>query len=106
MGFEARAQEYLQHHDLREENFLQFAVQFLECAGTGVDDVFEGLVASEGYESFFNYMSAVRRRREFAERTLCNAVDQLDWVELVRRSLRRDLGDVTVGDAADVEFLE
>merc|ERR1712107_609147 len=104
--FETRAQEYLQLHGLREDNFLQLAVQCLDGASTRLDDVFEGLVASESYESFFKYMGMVRRRREFAERTLCSSSDQLDWVELVRRSLRRDLGDVTVGDASNVEFLD
>eukprot|EP00446_Apocalathium_sp_SHHI-4_P009418 CAMPEP_0177156340 /NCGR_PEP_ID=MMETSP0367-20130122/2676_1 /TAXON_ID=447022 ORGANISM="Scrippsiella hangoei-like, Strain SHHI-4" /NCGR_SAMPLE_ID=MMETSP0367 /ASSEMBLY_ACC=CAM_ASM_000362 /LENGTH=169 /DNA_ID=CAMNT_0018601791 /DNA_START=46 /DNA_END=555 /DNA_ORIENTATION=- len=103
--FEARAQEYLRVHGLAEENFLQLAVEFCSRAND-FPDVFDGLVASESYATFFRYMVMVRGRREFAERTMCSSSDEIDWVELVRRSLRRDLGDVTVGDDLNSQFID
>mmetsp|Transcript_7389 Transcript_7389/g.10647 ORF Transcript_7389/g.10647 Transcript_7389/m.10647 type:complete len:183 (+) Transcript_7389:3-551(+) len=107
--FEERAQLYLAHHGLVEANFLELVVQVLRSDGASATDfseVLEGLVASASYESFFVYMSTVRRRREFAERTMCTSADSVDWVELVRRALCSNLGDVTVGDDIDVQFLD
>ena len=103
--FEARAEQYLHHFGVELDNFLQMAVDYLS-AETMDDDVFEGLVASESYSTFFIYMCSVRRRREWAERTLCSAMDEIDWSELMRQAIRRDLGDVTVGDDSDIECLE
>lgn len=102
--FEARAEQYLQYFGLELDNFLQMAVDYL--SGAVDDDVFEGLVASESYSTFFIYMCSVRRRREWAERTMCSAMDEIDWSELMRQAIRRDLGDVTVGDDSDIECLE
>lgn len=107
--FEARAQEYLRAHGLDEADILQLAEAYLarlRNGDAGACDAIEGLIASEKYSSFFTYMCAVRRRREWAEVTLCSSSDELHWTELVRRSLRSDLGDVTVGDGSDVESIE
>mmetsp|Transcript_49311 Transcript_49311/g.89125 ORF Transcript_49311/g.89125 Transcript_49311/m.89125 type:complete len:206 (-) Transcript_49311:108-725(-) len=94
--FERRAEEYLLLTGLRTENFLSMAVQFLNTnPGAVTSDIFEGLIASEDYLSFFVYMGTVRARREWAERTLCGASDELDWTQLVRRSLMSDLGDMS-----------
>mmetsp|Transcript_92557 Transcript_92557/g.145277 ORF Transcript_92557/g.145277 Transcript_92557/m.145277 type:complete len:202 (-) Transcript_92557:88-693(-) len=94
--FENRAHLYLQFQGLEIENFLHMAVNFLENNPREItSDIFEGLVASEDYLAFFAYMSTIRRRREWAERTLCSASDELDWTQLVRRALMRDLGDVS-----------
>ena len=41
-------------------------------------------MASESYIAFFTYMGAIRRRRQWAEDTICCATDELDWDELVR----------------------
>mmetsp|Transcript_113921 Transcript_113921/g.322524 ORF Transcript_113921/g.322524 Transcript_113921/m.322524 type:complete len:199 (-) Transcript_113921:91-687(-) len=106
--FEGRAQEYLRVHGLEVDNFLRLAVEFLSSRADGneVEEIYEGLVASEDYTNFYKYMGTVRRRREWAERTLCSACDEIDWTQLVRTSLRKDLGDVTVGDDSDVESIE
>jgi hypothetical protein len=94
--FESRAQMYLHHHGLTGENFLKLAVNFLDHNPELVtSEIFEGLVASEDYFSFFNYMCTVRARREWAEATLAAASDELDWPALMRRSLMSDLGDVS-----------
>merc|ERR1711862_2788 len=86
---------YLQLRGLDPETFLHLAVEVLE--GEETEEVLEGLVASESYPTFFEYMSAVRRRREWAERSICGSSDEIDWTQLVRWALRRDLGDVTGG---------
>eukprot|EP00913_Durusdinium_trenchii_P004124 g3820.t1 len=130
--FEARADQYLQYFGLEMETRLMTWGQkwstfiLLECTCVGGDsrtvertkaggqsfedddddDVFEGLVASESYSTFFTYMCSVRRRREWAERTMCSSRDSIDWSELMRQAIRRDLGDVTVGDDSDIECLE
>lgn len=107
--FERRAEEYLQFYGLGTENFLQLSIAYLEGRPASVgaeEDILEGLIASESYFAFFMYMCSVRRRREWAERTMCSSLDEIDWSELMRRALRRDLGDMTVGDESDVEFLD
>lgn len=104
--FEARADQYLQYFGLEMDNFLQMVVDYLSFEDDDDDDVFEGLVASESYSTFFTYMCSVRRRREWAERTMCSSRDSIDWSELMRQAIRRDLGDVTVGDDSDIECLE
>uniref|UniRef100_A0A7S1AJW1 BART domain-containing protein n=1 Tax=Noctiluca scintillans TaxID=2966 RepID=A0A7S1AJW1_NOCSC len=103
--FEARVQEYLHIHRLEAENFLALAVEFLGVTPTtNANGILDGLVASESYLSFFEYMSSVRRRREWAEGTLCGSSDEVDWTELVTMPLKSNLGDV--GDDSDVECLE
>ncbi|CAK9074192.1 unnamed protein product [Durusdinium trenchii] len=97
---------YLQYFGLEMDNFLQMVVDYLSFEDDDDDDVFEGLVASESYSTFFTYMCSVRRRREWAERTMCSSRDSIDWSELMRQAIRRDLGDVTVGDDSDIECLE
>lgn len=107
--FEVRAQEYLRAHGLEETHILELAEMYLarlRCGDAGACDAIEGLLASEEYSSFFAYMCSVRCRREWAEKYLCSSSDELHWTELVRRSLRSDLGDVTVGDDSEVESLE
>merc|ERR1719277_2699643 len=76
--FEARAQEYLRRCGLASENFLQLAVDFLDRnpSAMGAGEVLEGLVASESYLTFFEYMSTVRKRREWAEGTMCGSSDE------------------------------
>eukprot|EP00931_Biecheleriopsis_adriatica_P082271 TRINITY_DN5569_c3_g1_i1.p1 TRINITY_DN5569_c3_g1~~TRINITY_DN5569_c3_g1_i1.p1 ORF type:complete len:221 (+),score=50.40 TRINITY_DN5569_c3_g1_i1:17-679(+) len=105
--FESRAEQYLHYYGLEVEVFLQLAVQYLDCQNSADadDDVFEGLVASESYPTFFVYMCTVRRRRELAERSM-GGRDEIDWSELMRGAIRRNLGDVTVGDDSDIEHLE
>ncbi|CAK0853638.1 unnamed protein product, partial [Prorocentrum cordatum] len=106
--FEARAQEYQEHQGGATDGMLRSVMELLHsCPGEAwVEELLEGLSASEDYHCFFNYMSAVRRRREWAERSMCGSRDEINWPELVRTSLRRDLGDVTVGDESDVESIE
>mmetsp|Transcript_29174 Transcript_29174/g.57122 ORF Transcript_29174/g.57122 Transcript_29174/m.57122 type:complete len:187 (+) Transcript_29174:76-636(+) len=103
--FEARAQEYLVQHGISTEDFLRLTVQAL-VEDEDADDLLDGLVASEDYLAFFSYMQGVRRRREWAERAMCGCSDELDWGELVKRSLRTRLGDMDVGDDDAMEHLE
>ncbi|CAE8705198.1 unnamed protein product, partial [Polarella glacialis] len=75
--FESRAEQYLQLHGLHTDAFLRLAVEFLDARrvvrGSDDEDVLEGLIASESYPTFFLYMCSVRRRREWAEKTMCSA---------------------------------
>eukprot|EP00927_Polykrikos_kofoidii_P029608 TRINITY_DN25589_c0_g1_i2.p1 TRINITY_DN25589_c0_g1~~TRINITY_DN25589_c0_g1_i2.p1 ORF type:complete len:182 (-),score=21.14 TRINITY_DN25589_c0_g1_i2:169-714(-) len=89
--FEARAQEYLVRHGVALDNFILLAVDFLDRHphAWGAGEVLEGLVASENYVTFFNYMCLVRRRREWAEKTLCGSFDEIDWKLLVRHRCGR-----------------
>jgi len=103
--FERRADAYLAEHCIEEGNFLDLVRQYLdENLDAETDEIFQGLTASENYLTFCAYMGDVRRRREWAERAYCSTKDEVDWSELVRISLKYDLGDIC--DESDAESID